>query len=246
MLTKTFLGLTVSCARCHDHKFDAISTKDYYSLFGLLEGSAYRQVRFDGQVENRATLPLNWRNCGRKFPKPFTKACPPRRNEAQPSKEYLAWRNEAKAVLDFADPNTPFLPGRCDLRFGSLDAAGSFTLKATRTVQLEERNAAALRPILGWVESSTGQCQRLRPSRANHPCGLQHLRSNSFILEKKSLYYLVRGGGSAFAAVNDHTVISGPLHWKNDRNVRIPNAARLPLGVSPLGWLHWPTASMWN
>ena len=26
---KTFLGLTVACARCHDHKFDAISTKDY-------------------------------------------------------------------------------------------------------------------------------------------------------------------------------------------------------------------------
>ncbi|MEO8131477.1 MAG: DUF1549 domain-containing protein, partial [Bryobacteraceae bacterium] len=29
---KAFLGLTISCARCHDHKFDPISTKDYYSL----------------------------------------------------------------------------------------------------------------------------------------------------------------------------------------------------------------------
>jgi hypothetical protein len=36
VLTKTFLGLTVSCARCHDHKFDAISQKDYYALFGIL------------------------------------------------------------------------------------------------------------------------------------------------------------------------------------------------------------------
>lgn len=34
-LTKGFLGLTVSCARCHDHKFDAISQKDYYALFGI-------------------------------------------------------------------------------------------------------------------------------------------------------------------------------------------------------------------
>lgn len=33
--TKAFLGLTVSCARCHDHKFDPIPTKDYYSLFGV-------------------------------------------------------------------------------------------------------------------------------------------------------------------------------------------------------------------
>ena len=36
VLTKTFLGLTVSCARCHNHKFDAISQKDYYALFGIL------------------------------------------------------------------------------------------------------------------------------------------------------------------------------------------------------------------
>jgi nucleotide-binding universal stress UspA family protein len=33
--SKAFLGLTVSCARCHDHKFDPIPTKDYYSLHGV-------------------------------------------------------------------------------------------------------------------------------------------------------------------------------------------------------------------
>ena len=53
VLTKTFLGLTVACARCHDHKFDAISQKDYYGLFGFLESSAYRQVRFDTLEHNR-------------------------------------------------------------------------------------------------------------------------------------------------------------------------------------------------
>ncbi len=35
-VTKAFLGLTVSCARCHDHKFDAISQADYTALFGIL------------------------------------------------------------------------------------------------------------------------------------------------------------------------------------------------------------------
>lgn len=34
---KAFQGLTISCARCHDHKLDAISTKDYYALVGMLE-----------------------------------------------------------------------------------------------------------------------------------------------------------------------------------------------------------------
>lgn len=34
--SKAFLGLTVACARCHDHKFDAISQRDYYALYGVL------------------------------------------------------------------------------------------------------------------------------------------------------------------------------------------------------------------
>lgn len=34
--SKAFLGVTVSCARCHDHKFDPISQADYYAMFGVL------------------------------------------------------------------------------------------------------------------------------------------------------------------------------------------------------------------
>ena len=38
-ITRGFLGLTVSCARCHDHKFDPIPTADYYSLYGVFASS---------------------------------------------------------------------------------------------------------------------------------------------------------------------------------------------------------------
>ncbi len=38
-LTRGFLGLTVACARCHDHKFDPIPQKDYYSLAGIFNGA---------------------------------------------------------------------------------------------------------------------------------------------------------------------------------------------------------------
>lgn len=34
-----FHGLTISCARCHDHKFDAITDEDYYSLYGMFRSS---------------------------------------------------------------------------------------------------------------------------------------------------------------------------------------------------------------
>lgn len=39
VVTRGLLGLTVSCARCHDHKYDAISTLDYYALHGVMSSS---------------------------------------------------------------------------------------------------------------------------------------------------------------------------------------------------------------
>src|SRR5262249_61770586 len=38
-LTKAFQATTVACARCHDHKLDAVSMKDYYALLGILRSS---------------------------------------------------------------------------------------------------------------------------------------------------------------------------------------------------------------
>ena len=52
VFSKAFLGLTVSCARCHDHKFDAISQRDYYALAGYLQSSSYHQVRFESHEQN--------------------------------------------------------------------------------------------------------------------------------------------------------------------------------------------------
>lgn len=37
--TRAVMGLTVSCARCHDHKFDPISTRDYYAMAGIFRSS---------------------------------------------------------------------------------------------------------------------------------------------------------------------------------------------------------------
>ena len=43
-LARGFLGLTIACARCHDHKFDPISQQDYYALAGVFRSTAYREV----------------------------------------------------------------------------------------------------------------------------------------------------------------------------------------------------------
>ncbi len=40
-VSKAFLGLSVSCARCHDHKFDPLPTRDYYALYGIFKSTQY-------------------------------------------------------------------------------------------------------------------------------------------------------------------------------------------------------------
>lgn len=48
-LTRGTMGLTVACARCHDHKFDPVPTDDYYSLYGVFAGSYEATVRVEAR-----------------------------------------------------------------------------------------------------------------------------------------------------------------------------------------------------
>ncbi|HVL15264.1 MAG TPA: PSD1 and planctomycete cytochrome C domain-containing protein [Gemmata sp.] len=55
-ITRGFLGLTVACARCHDHKFDPISTEDYYALAGVMANTqlAERPLKPDADAAQDA------------------------------------------------------------------------------------------------------------------------------------------------------------------------------------------------
>ena len=49
-----FLGLSVGCARCHDHKFDPIPTRDYYRLAATFTKTIRSEAEFDGcEFESR-------------------------------------------------------------------------------------------------------------------------------------------------------------------------------------------------
>ena len=50
-VTRTFLGLTVACARCHDHKYDPIPTEDYYSLAGVFASTSMVNKVPDSMVD---------------------------------------------------------------------------------------------------------------------------------------------------------------------------------------------------
>jgi len=55
----TFLGLTVGCARCHNHKFDPILQKDYYSLQAVFAGVEHGERKLDNLVSDEVRTALD-------------------------------------------------------------------------------------------------------------------------------------------------------------------------------------------
>jgi hypothetical protein len=55
VVTRGFMGLTVQCARCHDHKYDPVPIADYYSLYGVFASTIEpRELPLIGEVERSA------------------------------------------------------------------------------------------------------------------------------------------------------------------------------------------------
>ncbi len=57
-LGRCFLGMTLSCARCHDHKFDPITNRDYYGLYGIFASTRYPWPGIELDKQQRDFVPL--------------------------------------------------------------------------------------------------------------------------------------------------------------------------------------------
>ena len=217
--TKAFLGLTVACARCHDHKFDAIGTKDYYALYGVVEGSAYRQVRFDGWDANRrAAAELA------KLRDKSSDDLGALVELARATAVGKVW-HQSEAALNFGDRTlgNSWFPD--DVSFGSAARPAGYasiiTKGKSQSVRVEPYAAAVFDPFWAGLKASGESAADYGPLGKVNRVGFS-IRTSNFVLTKKNLYYLVRGGGTAYAAVNGHTVLAGPLHGSLIQ--AIPNA----------------------
>ncbi len=57
-LGKNFLGLSLGCARCHDHKYDPINAQDYYALYGILQSTRFPFPGCEPVGQPRDMVPL--------------------------------------------------------------------------------------------------------------------------------------------------------------------------------------------
>jgi cytochrome c553 len=85
---KAFLGMSVACARCHDHKFDPISREDYYGLYGYFASTQYPHNGTEHGRGHDNLVPLT------KDPELFEKA---RAWMNRWHEAYYAWRKDNKA-----------------------------------------------------------------------------------------------------------------------------------------------------
>ncbi|MFO0842755.1 MAG: PSD1 and planctomycete cytochrome C domain-containing protein [Gemmataceae bacterium] len=58
-LGRSFLGLSLSCARCHDHKFDPIPSEDYYALYGFFQSTRYAWAGTELDKVQRDLVPID-------------------------------------------------------------------------------------------------------------------------------------------------------------------------------------------
>jgi hypothetical protein len=102
-LTRGFLGLTVSCARCHDHKFDPIPQQDYYSLAGVFWSTKLGDVPLAPRAEvERVTAALKKVADAAKAVKDFLQAERAKLEAAKadelPRYVLAAWKLEARRL----------------------------------------------------------------------------------------------------------------------------------------------------
>jgi Protein of unknown function (DUF1553)/Protein of unknown function (DUF1549)/Planctomycete cytochrome C len=103
-LGKTFLGLSTACARCHDHKYDPIPSKDYYALYGILDSTRYPFAGSENINEQRDVV-------YRLPPENVEAALKPYNDELKPIKEKLKELEDERKSLEKAaageDSSTP-------------------------------------------------------------------------------------------------------------------------------------------
>jgi len=236
---KAFLGLALGCARCHDHKFDAISNEDYYAIAGMVMSSSYRQVPFETLEHNRAVaaeaaalqseqrrrlLPLVADVLAAATADPVTLL--PSADEvarAGVDREAVETRSAREIVIaDYTrgDASTPVIRDAAAWGAEAVAAGEPLAMPAGGNlpphVRLAPTGFAASDAI--WSQSkSDGENEIGGQSRLDRAGRI--LRTPKVRLNQGVLWHRVRGRMQIFATVDSHIVVYGPLYGSTVQDV---------------------------
>jgi hypothetical protein len=187
---KTFLGLTLACARCHDHKFDAIATTDYYALAGYLRSSRHQHAFIDPPERIGAKV-----DALRALKEQLRPQLPAMKIAAGP-----AAASDAGATL-FED----FDRGSFDGWFVTGDAFGTAPTRADDFVLRATSSPPVARAVRAGQAHSGLVSDRLE--------GV--LRSRTFVIDKPFIHYLASGRkGRINVVVDGFEKIREPIYGR--------------------------------
>jgi hypothetical protein len=202
VLSKTFLGLTVACARCHDHKFDPIRTDDYYALAGYLKSSRHQHAFIDppARIADRVAELRALKTVLR----PLIEASDPGNSLGQP------WAQEDAAVR----PRGPS-PGNESIVFE--DFEGPDYAGWTVTGDAFGRGSTQAGDWLIRRDGATRRAALVAPGVAHSglvAAALEGvLRSRTFVIEKPYIHTLAAGrGGRINIVVDGFEKIRAPIY----------------------------------
>ena len=254
VMSKAFLGVTVSCARCHDHKFDAISTEDYYSIAGFLQSSDYREVAFDS-LEHNKQIALQLSNLDVEYRQQVRALLST--NAHTPAEEL--WQIADSKVAPTVDP-TKADPATVDpaivdcvvVDYGTVSpnefhADGEVFGKRTRhlgecfvtevdgkkKIEFARSSAAVSDPFWNGFKKQEANSPNSKSKVAELPRSGRTLRSPTFTLRSGKVLCRVQGRGHIVACVDSHRLVAGPLHGETVRG--IPKADGLQWVTMDLG-----------
>jgi hypothetical protein len=262
VFSKTFLALTLACARCHDHKFDAVSTKDYYGLAGFLQSSRQQRAFLDDPAPRQEKI--------RQARAVQDKAC---KLAVQESVAALrsrknGWAVPLKALLgDKVDPDRFEAARQAVLQRFSAEEARANEARA-RAVVFADARRGGFRDWLPcgeafpgasasggfFMDSTTGSIRVAAPNPARSERALPSLqgalRSPTFVITKNKIHYRAAGrNGRVNLILDGLQLIRDPIYGQltfvvNTRPA--PAKGSLPFleDAGPFQW-HTMDVSMW-
>ncbi|MEO9892466.1 PSD1 and planctomycete cytochrome C domain-containing protein [Aurantibacter sp.] len=214
--SKTFQGLTVSCAKCHDHKFDPISAADYYAFYGIMESSRLGPIA-DISKETKQTA-----------------------KEINDLKRYMKkmignqWSDlPIKTVVENSEENTEPIT---DTNYKNIGDFRSVDFDGWLSKGLAFGDQTTLgNPIIDKYSNKIKALDNGRASSTTYGKGhFGILQSPNFILEKNFIGVKARGKNSSIRIIIDNfQMIQNPIYGELEHKINDQNWKNYVFDISP-------------